>query len=124
MINPQERRRYPRYALDLPVILVLTSDSETSYSGEMRDLSAGGCFFRAVLPHTNFANVSLSFKRQLRAPTVAGHVVRRVSSEGFAVSFDDAGGELQRLVSALGALTPTLRGEFVGGFLDPAVELG
>ena len=118
-----ERRRHPRYDLEIPVTLVVADAASASFTASMRDLSAGGCFFRASLPGLDFSSVSLSFRRALRAPQVAGHVVRREGGEGFAVQFDDPGPELERLVSALGALTPTLRGDFVSRFLDPAVEL-
>jgi hypothetical protein len=118
-----DRRRHPRYEVQIPVTLVVADQSSASFTASMRDLSAGGCFFRASLPGVDFSSVSLSFRRALRAPQVAGHVVRRQEGEGFAVQFDDAGPELERLVSALGALTPTLRGDFVSRFLEPAVEI-
>src|SRR5262245_43061126 len=96
-----ERRRHPRYKLDLPVTLVVASEPDTTFEAFMQDISVGGCLFRADLPSADFASISLSFRRQLRAPMVAGQVVRRIGQEAFAVSFDDPGTELERLVSAL-----------------------
>ena len=118
-----ERRRHPRYELDVAVKLLLASAPGTTFEGRMKDISAGGCLFRATLPSDDFANVSLSFKRSLRAPLVAGKVVRRVGSEAFAVSFGDGGPELGRLISALAAITPAMRSDFVSGFLDASVEV-
>jgi hypothetical protein len=118
-----ERRRHPRYEIDLPVTLVLATQPPTALSGTMRDLSAGGCCFLAEPPPENFDTVSLSFRRGLRAPAVTGHVVRREGREAFAVRFSHQDVELGRLVSALGAIAPGLRADFVNGFLDPAVEV-
>jgi hypothetical protein len=123
MPTDDERRRYPRYALELPVTLVLASIPGTTFIAKMKDLSAGGCFFRASLTRDDFDNVALSFRRGLRAPSAAGRVVRRISGQGFAVQFDEPSSDLQRLVSAVGALSAPLRAEFVSGFLDADVEL-
>jgi hypothetical protein len=123
MPQSTERRRHPRYEVRIPVTLVAAADAGTVFTASMRDLSEGGCYFQAALPGLDFSSVSLSFRRTLRAPQVAGRVVRRVDSDGFAVRFDEPGPELARMVSALGALTPTLRGDFVSRFLDPAVEI-
>jgi hypothetical protein len=117
-----DRRRHPRFTLDLPIELVMAAEPATTYAGSIQDLSAGGCYLRFALPRDDFDSVSLSFRRALRAPVVAGRVVRRVKGEAFAVSFSDPGSELLRLISALGAITPELRADFVGRFLDPAVE--
>lgn len=123
MPTPSERRRHPRYRLDLPVTLVMAAEPGRAVTASMEDLSAGGCFFRAALPDLPFSTVALSFRRGLHAPVAGGQVVRTVAGEGFAVRFDQGGGDLQRLVSALGALTPPLRSDFVSGFLAPEVEL-
>jgi hypothetical protein len=123
METQAERRRHPRYTVDLPISLVLASDPHANYAARLRDLSKGGCFFEAVLPRSDFAGASLSFRRGLRAPMVAGRVVRNIAKQGFAVSFDHPAPELERLVSALGAITPALRGDFVAGFLEAAVEV-
>jgi hypothetical protein len=103
--------------------VLLASDPGATFAGELQDLSAGGCFLRAALPREDFANAALSFRRELRAPLVAGRVVRRVASQGFAVSFEGSGPELERLVFTLGALAPELRSDFVAGFLDASVEV-
>jgi PilZ domain len=123
MDTQAERRRHPRYTVDLPISLVLASDPGASYAAKLHDLSKGGCFFEAVLPRSDFAGAAMSFRRQLRAPLVAGRVVRNIANRGFAVSFDRPAPELERLVSALSAITPALRGDFVAGFLDAAVEV-
>jgi len=118
-----DRRRYPRYRVDLPMVVVLASDPKSTFAGELMDLSAGGCFLRTDLPGDDFASASLSFRRELRAPLMAGRVVRRVPNQGFAVSFDRSGAELERLVFTLGALPPELRSDFVAGFLEASVEV-
>lgn len=118
-----ERRRHPRFGVDLPVTLVMASEPDATFAAQMKDLSAGGCLFEARLPREDFQHVSLSFRRGLRAPLVTGTVVRRVGDQGFAVSFDEIGADLRRLASALAAISPALRADFVGGFLDPSVEV-
>jgi len=105
------------------MLVVLASDPTSTFVGELTDLSAGGCFLRTDLPGEKFASAALSFRRELRAPLVAGRVVRRVPSQGFAVSFERAGAELERLVFTLGALAPELRSDFVAGFLEASVEV-
>jgi len=89
--GPHERRRHPRYAIGLPVAVVLAAEPGTSYVGTMEDISGGGCYLRASLPRDDFSSISLSFRRSLRAPMVAGQVVRRIGHEAFAVSFADPG---------------------------------
>jgi hypothetical protein len=121
-MSHDERRRHPRYKVDLPMTLSLAAQPGGSFAAELQDLSAGGFFLRTALGRADFGNAALSFRRELRAPLIAGRVVRRVPSQGFAVSFDRPGVELERLVSALAALTPPLRGEFVASFLDAAIE--
>lgn len=118
-----ERRRHPRYRVDLPMTVVLAAAPGDAFTGELQDLSAGGCFLRTTLPRDDFGNAALSFHRGLRAPMVAGRVVRRVTNQGFAVSFDRPGPELERLVFTLGALAPELRSEFLADFLDASVEV-
>jgi hypothetical protein len=103
--------------------LSVAAESTVLFAAELQDLSAGGFFLRTTIDRADFASAALSFRRELRAPLVAGRVIRRVPRQGFAVSFDRPGVELERLVSALGALTPPLRGEFVASFLDAAIEL-
>jgi hypothetical protein len=104
------------------VPVVLAAEPGTSYEGTMLDISGGGCYLRAALPRDDFSSITLSFRRALRAPTVAGQVIRRVGHEAFAVSFADPGTDLLRLVAALGALAPAQRADFVSNFLDPAIE--
>jgi hypothetical protein len=123
MSTPADRRRHPRYRVELPMTVVLASDPDALFTGELQDLSVGGCFLRTTLPRADFGNAALSFRRELRAPLVAGRVVRRIASQGFAVSFDRSGPELERLVFTLGALAPELRSDFVAGFLDAAIEV-
>ena len=117
-----DRRRHPRYTLDLPVEVVLAAEPGNTYEATMQDISVGGCYLRAKLPRDDFSSVSLSFRRALRAPVVAGQVIRRVGRDAFAVSFPDPGSDLGRLVAALGAMAPALRADFVSKFLDPAIE--
>jgi len=103
--------------------VVVAADPDASFAGELQDLSAGGCFFRTSLGREDFGSAALSFRRELRAPLVAGRVVRRIAREGFAVSFDRPGPELERLIFTLGALAPELRRDFVADFLDAAIEV-
>jgi len=103
-------------------VVPATSPSD-AFAGELQDLSVGGCFLRTALPRNDFDNAALSFRRELRAPLVAGRVVRRVASQGFAISFERPGPELERLVFTLGALAPELRSEFLADFLEAAVEV-
>ena len=123
MSTSAERRRHPRYRVDLPMTVLLAADPHAAFAGELQDLSVGGCFLRTSLPHEEFANAALAFRRELRAPLVGGRVVRRVASLGFAVSFERTGPELERLVFTLGALAPELRSDFLADFLDASVEV-
>jgi hypothetical protein len=122
--NPSgpERRRHQRYDVDLPVTLVMAADPGATHEARLKDLSAGGCLFEARLPREDFENATLSFRRALRAPLLAGKVVRRGQAT-FAISFDDIGADLLRLASALAAISPALRADFLSGFLDPCVEV-
>ena len=117
-----EHRRYPRYALSVPVMLTGNNGAQSPVAAEMIDLSAGGCYFRGPVLG-DFNRVTISFKEARDAPFATGRIVRRGRDPGFAVAFDSIDTEVPRLASCLAILSLGVRSEFVSGFLKPEVDL-
>ena len=117
-----ERRKYPRYALAVPVTLTCNNATPSAVAAQMIDLSAGGCYFRGALV-SDVSRATISFKEARGAPFATGRIVRRGGDPGFAVTFDSIDTEVPRLASCLAILSLGVRSDFVSGFLKPEIAL-
>jgi c-di-GMP-binding flagellar brake protein YcgR len=72
MVNPKERRNYPRVKIKLPVVKMAGNGL---LNGEIRDLSMGGAFIRCreMLPTTDKFHMVISAKGRLMS--IIGEVV-------------------------------------------------
>ena len=117
-----EHRRYPRYALSVPVTLTGNRGTPFAVAAEMIDLSTGGCYLRGALA-SDFSRATISFKAAGGTPFATGRIVRRGGDPGFAVAFDSIDTEVPQLASCLALLSPGVRNDFVSGFLKPEIDL-
>lgn len=118
-----ERRQHLRIELKFPVRLHVHGQKKP-VPAQLKDISMGGCFFRAAPPpESSQVTVSVSFRRQPPVIFGAGPIVRRAGDQGFGVRFDDANQDGAHFISALATVAPDLRLEFAEQFLDHDVQI-
>jgi c-di-GMP-binding flagellar brake protein YcgR len=118
-----ERRQYPRLALNLPFTLVLADGSEP-LRGELRDISQGGCFFKARFGAKREGRVTMDFVVLPRSICNAtGRVVRGENDGGFGVEFGAVNPELQKFVGELESASPDERARVLSRVLDPEIHI-
>jgi hypothetical protein len=120
----QEQRQHPRFSLGLPVTL-LFGPLKTPLPGELKDISAGGCFFESQIE----VDVDRRILVVLRDNTgktcrAAGRVVRTQAYQGFAVLFDGAGSDtVAGFIEGFGGLTPEDRVARLTTGLLPEIQI-
>ena len=118
-----ERRQFPRLPLNLPFTLVMADGSEP-LRGELRDISQGGCFFKARFGAKREGRVTMDFVVLPRSICNAtGRVVRGEGGDGFGVEFGAVNPELQKFVDELGAASPDERARVLSRVLDPEIHI-
>jgi hypothetical protein len=110
--------------LGLPVTL-LFGERKQSVSGELQDISCGGCFFKS--------RVAVDVDRRISVvlADVAGHicrasgrVVRTLAYTGFAVLFDDEGSRaVAEFIKGLAPLTQAGRVAHLSTELKPEIQI-
>jgi hypothetical protein len=117
-----EQRQYPRLGLGLPVTL-LFSEQGQSVSGELQDISHGGCFFKATAPVEVNRRISVVFSVSSgRTCKASGRVVRTVAYRGFAVLFDDDGA-IAEFIDDITPLSQERRAAYLRDVLKPEIEI-
>jgi hypothetical protein len=119
-----EQRQYPRLGMGLPVTLVFSARGE-SVSGELQDISQGGCFFRSKATVDINQRISVVFSVSSGdSCRASGRVVRTVAYRGFAVLFDDENETaLRTLIADIAPMTQETRAAFLRSNLKPEIEL-
>jgi PilZ domain len=119
-----EQRQHPRFGLGLPVILVFT-DRHQRVSGELQDISSGGCFFKARAPVDVDRNISVALSDASgKTCRASGRVVRTQAYTGFAVLFDDAGSRaVGEFIKGFAPLGQAERVAFLSAELLPEIEI-
>lgn len=118
-----ERRQFPRLPLNLPFTLVLGDGSE-SLRGELRDISQGGCFFKAQFGAKREGRLTMDFVVLPRSICNAtGRVVRGEAQDGFGVEFGAINPELQKFVDELSTASPDERARVLSRVLDPEIHI-
>lgn len=119
-----EHRQYPRFGMGLPVTLIFSARGE-SVSGELQDISRGGCFFRSKATVDINQRISVVFSELSGSShRASGRVVRTVAYRGFAVLFDDDGDQaLNHLIDDIAPLTQDRRAAFLRSNLKPEIEI-
>src|SRR5262249_20252058 len=103
----QEQRQHPRFGLGLPVTLLFGA-RKTSIPGELKAVSAGGCYFESQI-EVDIDRRILVVLRDNDGKTcrAAGRVVRTEAYQGFAVLFDGvASVVVEAFIEGFGGLTP------------------
>ena len=119
-----EQRHHPRFGLGLPVTLLFGTRKQ-SVSGELQDISCGGCFFKS--------RVSVDVDRPIAVVLVdasgkrcraSGRVIRTLAYKGFAVLFDDEGSRAVRdLLAGMEPLTQAARVARLSTALKPEIQI-
>jgi hypothetical protein len=120
----QEQRQHPRFELGLPVTLLFGA-KKTSVPGELRDISAGGCYFKSQI-EVDIDRRVLLVLRDTSGHTcrAAGRVVRTLAYQGFAVLFDGAGSRaVESFIEGFGGLTPEDRVARLSTGLLPEIQI-
>lgn len=82
MAQPEQRRKYPRYAVDRDVTVVIDG---SALHGHLVDVSDGGAFVKLSIEVAVGADVLLALQGE---DVEARAAVQRVAAEGFAIRFD------------------------------------
>ena len=119
-----DQRQHPRFGLGLPVTLVF-GDHGLRVSGELQDISSGGCFFKARTAVDVGRRISVVLAdaggHTCRA---SGRVVRTLAYRGFAVLFDEAGSlAVGEFIKGFGPLAPADRVAFLSHELVPEIQI-
>ena len=121
--RPDDRRQFPRLALNLPVTLVLPTGAEPLH-GKLLDISQGGCFFTARSGIRHEGRVTMDFVVLPRSICNAtGRVVRGQDGHGFGVEFGAVNTDLQNFVDELRAASPSERPSVLSRVLDPEIHV-
>jgi hypothetical protein len=116
-----EQRQYPRLGLGLPVTLLFSERGET-VTGELQDISHGGCFFKSTAPVEVNRRISVVFSVSSgRTCKASGRVVRTVAYRGFAVLFDDDA--IAELIRDITPLTQERRAAYLRDILKPEIQI-
>lgn len=116
----EERRRYPRFCLNLRVTLAVEG-STAAFPAELVDISEGGCFLRVPIPVRTGWHVFVSFALTAAdsSCTAEGRIVR-VQNVGFGVQFYSISEELREFIWAIHSTTPEDLKELLTG-ADPRI---
>jgi hypothetical protein len=120
----EEQRQYPRFGLGLPVTLVFGERRE-NVSGELQDISCGGCFFksRVVVALDRRISVVLA-DTSGKTCRASGRVVRTQAYTGFAVLFDDDGSRaIGEFIKGFAPLSQAGRIAFLATELLPEIQI-
>jgi hypothetical protein len=118
-----EQRQYPRFGLGLPVTL-LFSDRGLKLSGELQDISRGGCFFKSTAKVDVDRKISIVFSLNPGATCKAsGHVIRTLAYKGFAVLFEEANDSISDFIRDLTVLPQDKRTSFLNSVLNPEIQI-
>ena len=125
VIQGSEQRQFPRFGLGLPVTLVFT-DRGQRVSGELQDISCGGCFFKARAPVDVDRHIAVVLSDAAgKTCRASGRVVRTQAYTGFAVLFDDAGSAaVGEFIKGFAPLGQAERVAFLSTELLPEIEIG
>jgi hypothetical protein len=124
MARVEEQRQYPRFGLGLPVTLVLAARKE-SISGELQDISCGGCFFKSRASVDLGRRISLVLAASSgKTCCASGRVVRTLAYKGFAVLFDDEGSRaVGDFIQGFAPLSPESRVAYLSTELRPEIQV-
>lgn len=121
-----ERRKHPRYPMELRVTLRLGPKRKRS-KAILMDLSRGGMFLRSKQQVDLGRAVDVSFEaRPAYACEAKGRVVRTMNTKmlrGFGVSFEETNDNFERLLEIVERLRPDARGEFLRQVLERVVDI-
>jgi hypothetical protein len=118
-----EQRQYPRLGLGLPVTLFFSARGQT-VTGELQDISRGGCFFKAAAPIDLDRRISVVLSDLSgKVCRASGRVVRTVAYRGFAVLFDGENAGIAELIRDIGELSQERRAEMLGNVLKPEIQI-
>jgi PilZ domain len=120
-----EQRQYPRFGLGLPVQLVFAGRGQT-VSGELQDISRGGCFFKSTAVVDVDRRISVVFSVSSgKTCRASGRVVRTVAYRGFAVLFDEEAEQvgIAEVIRDIAPLTQERRADFLRDILNPQIEI-
>ena len=125
MVHFGERRKHPRYPIELGVMLRM--DQRRRSKAVLMDLSRGGMFLRTREPVDLARPVEVSFEaRPSYACRATGRVVRVMNTKmlhGFGVSFDETNDNFERFLAILERLRPDARAEFLKQVLERVVDI-
>jgi hypothetical protein len=126
MVDFVERRKHPRYPMELRVTLRLGPKRKRS-KAVMMDLSRGGMFLRSRQQVDLGRGVDIKFEaRPSYACEAQGRVVRVMNTKmlrGFGVSFDQTNENFERFLEIVERLRPEARAEFLRQVLERVVDI-
>jgi hypothetical protein len=118
-----EQRQFPRFGLGLPVTL-LFADRGLKVSGELQDISRGGCFFKSTAKVDLDRRVSIAFSLTSdKSCQARGQVIRTTAYKGFAVLFEEANESITDFIRDLAGLPLDRRAGFANGVLNPEIRI-
>ena len=118
-----EQRQYPRFGLGLPVTL-LFAERGLTITGELQDISRGGCFFKATAKVELDRRVSFAFSLTSHQSCQArGQVIRTTAYKGFAVLFEETNQSITDFIRDLAGLPLDRRAKFATGVLHPEIRI-
>jgi hypothetical protein len=122
-MDAAEQRQYPRFGLGLPVTL-LFADRGLRISGELQDISRGGCFFKSTEKVDLERRVSIAFSLTSdRSCQARGQVIRTTAYKGFAVLFEETNDSISDFIRDLAGLPLDRRAQFANGVLNPEIKI-
>lgn len=126
MVDFVERRKHPRYPMELRVTLRMGPKRKRS-KAVLMDLSRGGMFLRTRQEVGLAQPVAVKFEaRPAYECQAKGRVVRVMNTKmlrGFGVSFDETNENFERFLEIVERLRPDARSEFLKQVLERVVEI-
>jgi hypothetical protein len=117
-----ERRRQPRFDIDLPVRLVLPPEMDR-LSAVIVDVSRGGVFVNTGRHAAVGRPAAVTFRCRSRICEATGNVVRYAAGDGFAVQCHEANQAFLDFLVELGEAAPEERAALVAQVQDPQIQV-
>jgi hypothetical protein len=117
-----DRRRFPRCAVDVPALVVGRQDEVLARGANLHDLSEGGCCLRGFDAGSQVRRVWIDFVVLPNEICNATGEVVRLGKEEIGIAFAAVNDSLQRFMQALAGMEPDARQATLSRIRDPEIR--